>query len=91
MVEQYLVTSWIIFLWLLALQVKVVKVASFVSNIVHHENHKYVTHPPPPEITSYMYMYTEHTLLRRPNLLMYMIFLNGPFCGWSIIIVMILY
>ncbi len=34
MVEQYLVSSWVVFSWLLlALQVKVVKVASFVGKI----------------------------------------------------------
>ena len=48
MVEQYLVISWIIFLWLLlALQVKVDKVALFVGKIFvvrstfNHKNHKY--------------------------------------------------
>ncbi len=56
-VEQYLVTSWIIFLWLLALQVKVVKVASFVSNIVHHENQNMLPTPPPGNYQLHVHVY----------------------------------
>ncbi len=59
MVEQYLVISWVIFLWLLlALQVKVGKVASFVGKIrghtFNHESHKYFA---PQNLPSIRYLY----------------------------------
>ncbi len=56
MVEQYLVTSWIIFSWLLlALQVKVGKVASFVGKIfvVRASTTKTTNNLPPTKITLY--------------------------------------